>query len=224
MTSIKTQKYGTRTNRHKSAALFTAPLTPAHLASCLQGAWERRSATSVGRGNEAEGKPGQSRETRRRETDLSTTGQRMEDPPLSPRTPETQLKAGRGKDDGEQKLRGTRGAGEERSWCQKWSKPQFQLLTDTCRSPPKLPAHQVSTNATPHTSPIPPLHPTPGPRPSIPTLEEKQNFLKLTYFQYPQLQTEGPARRVDWPCRPALGGSPSGCPETHCAAAEGGTP
>lgn len=49
-----------------------------------------------------------SRETRRRETDLSATGQRMEDPPLSPRTPETQLKAGRGKDDGEQKLRGTR--------------------------------------------------------------------------------------------------------------------
>lgn len=89
VTSIKTQKYGTRTNRHKSAALFTAPLTPAHLASCLQGAWERRSATSAGRGNEAEGKQGQSRETGRREADLSPRGQRMEDPPLSPRTPET---------------------------------------------------------------------------------------------------------------------------------------
>lgn len=62
VTSIKTQKYGTRTNRHKSAALFTAPLTPARLASCLQGAWEGRSATTVGRGNEAEGKRGQSRD------------------------------------------------------------------------------------------------------------------------------------------------------------------
>lgn len=64
VTSIKTQKYGTRTNRHKSPALFTAPLAPAHLASCLQGAWERRSATSVGKGKEAEGKQGKSRETR----------------------------------------------------------------------------------------------------------------------------------------------------------------
>lgn len=70
VTSIKTQKYGTRTNRHKSPALFTAPLAPAHLASCLQGAWERRSATSVGRGNEAEGKQGKSRETGKREMDL----------------------------------------------------------------------------------------------------------------------------------------------------------
>lgn len=75
----------------------------------------------------------------------------------------------------------------------------------------------------PH-KPVPTRHPTPGPRPSIPTLEEKQNFLKLTYFQFPQPQTEGPARRVDWPCCPALAGSPSGCPETHCADAEGGTP
>lgn len=167
MTSIKTQKYGTRTNRHKSAALFTAPLTPAHLASCLQGAWERRSATSVGRGNEAEGKRGQSRETRRRETDLPTTGQRMEDPPLSPRTPETQLKAGRGKDDGEQKLLGTRGAGEERSWCQKWSKPQSNS-SPTLAAPPlscqhiRFPQTPLPTQALslPSTLPLDPGHPS----------------------------------------------------------------
>lgn len=53
-------------------------------------------------------------------------------------------------------------------------KTQFQLPTQLLPLPPKLPAHQVSTNATPHTSPFPPLHPTPGPRPSIPTLEEKK--------------------------------------------------
>lgn len=38
MTSIKTQKYSTRTNQHKSAALYLQLwLAPAHLASCLQG-------------------------------------------------------------------------------------------------------------------------------------------------------------------------------------------
>lgn len=37
MTSIKTQKYSTRTNRHKSAALYLQlQLAPAHLASRLQ--------------------------------------------------------------------------------------------------------------------------------------------------------------------------------------------
>lgn len=38
MTSIKTQKYSTHTNRHKSAALYLQlRLAPAHLASRLQG-------------------------------------------------------------------------------------------------------------------------------------------------------------------------------------------
>jgi hypothetical protein len=38
VTSIKTQKYSTRTNRHKSAALYLQlRLAPAHLASRLQG-------------------------------------------------------------------------------------------------------------------------------------------------------------------------------------------
>lgn len=37
MTSIKTQKYSTHTNRHKSAALYLQlRLAPAHLASRLQ--------------------------------------------------------------------------------------------------------------------------------------------------------------------------------------------
>lgn len=37
VTSIKTQKYSTRTNRHKSAALYLQlRLAPAHLASRLQ--------------------------------------------------------------------------------------------------------------------------------------------------------------------------------------------
>lgn len=35
---------------------------------------------------------------------------------------------------------------------------------------------------------------------------------------------QGTARRAGWPCCPALGGSPSDCPETHCAAAVGVTP
>lgn len=38
VTSIKTQKYSTHTNGHKSAALYLQlRLAPAHLASCLQG-------------------------------------------------------------------------------------------------------------------------------------------------------------------------------------------
>ena len=49
-------------------------------------------------------------------------------------------------------------------------------------------------------------------------------FLKVVIFAiWPQVQPlTGPARRAGWPCHPALGCSPSGCPETHCAAAGGG--
>lgn len=97
VTSIKTQKYGTRTNRHKSAALFTAPLTPARLASCLQGAWEGRSATTVGRGNEAEGKPGQSRETDREERNRPVHNRSEDGRPSSlPKDPRNIAESGEG--------------------------------------------------------------------------------------------------------------------------------
>lgn len=54
MTSIKTQKYSTHTNQHKSAALYLQLrlALPTGPAACREG-WERGSATAAGRGNEA---------------------------------------------------------------------------------------------------------------------------------------------------------------------------
>lgn len=55
VTSIKTRKYSTHTNRHKSPALYLQLwLAPAHLASCLQGGvGEGVSHIAGGGGNKA---------------------------------------------------------------------------------------------------------------------------------------------------------------------------
>lgn len=77
VTSIKTQKYSTRTNQHKSAALYLQlRLAPAHLASRLQGGVGEGSATSAGKGYEAgkdRRKMGGCRETKR-EVELQQCG------------------------------------------------------------------------------------------------------------------------------------------------------
>lgn len=118
-------------------------------------------------------KRGQSRETDREERSRPVHNRSEDGRPSSlPKGPRNIAESGEG-----QRRRGIEapwewGAGEVRSWCQKWNKPQFQLLTDTCRSPPPQAAstsgfHKRHSPHKPYPSPPPypwtqAIHPNTG--------------------------------------------------------------
>lgn len=97
MTSIKTQKYSTRTNRHESAGLYLQLwLAPAHLASRLQGVLgegqPRRQQEGM-RQEKTEGKTGRSTGRREQELGVQAMGRQRQEGSrghllLSPQDPE----------------------------------------------------------------------------------------------------------------------------------------
>lgn len=168
---------------HKPArrpALFTARLAPAHLASCLQGAWERRSATSVGRGNEAEEKQGKSRETGRGETDQKRqqgdSPQRVRGWKTSslPKDPQNIAESGEGQRQGKIEARRKTGRGGGRGGAvlvvEMERTPNPSCSPNTCRFPLscqhiRFPQTPLPTQALSHPSTLPwtqAIHPNTG--------------------------------------------------------------
>lgn len=112
-----------------------------------------------------------------------------------------------------------------KTWGVGWDGLMATMEQSPTQSPPhchptQLPARLVATNAIPHTNPS---HPPTHPGPQVTPTQEGRHFSGDTTCSPAQPQA-GSARRADWPCHRGLGGSPSGCPEIHCAAAGSGPP
>lgn len=180
VTSIKTQKYGTRTNRHEGQ-LYLQPgwPLPTWPAAC-RGRGRGGSATSVGRGNEAEEKQGKSRETGRGETDQKRqqgdSPQRVRGWKTSslPKDPQNIAESGEGQRQGKIEARRKTGRGGGRGGAvlvvEMERTPNPSCSPNTCRFPLscqhiRFPQTPLPTQALSHPSTLPwtqAIHPNTG--------------------------------------------------------------
>lgn len=197
VTSIKTQKYSTRTNRHKSAALYLQlRLAPAHLASRLQdGVGEGVSHTSRERNRGRRGQKekrgrggGDHRETKRNKVKLQETAARRGTLgtlllPLPTKDSESKAKEDGCRERGEIEAHRTwEESGRGSPGGRNGTKCHPKSPTPLCHFPlscqhiwfPQMPLPHKPP-PTPSTPPLDPGHPNTG---------GKEIFRRLSYLQY----------------------------------------